>query len=369
MKELYSAAGESELNCNADIHMKLIESFGLALLGRLDPEVSHRLSLMALKAGIAPVSEVIMPPKLRVSLSGLNLPNPLGLGAGYDKNGEAIGPLLNAGFGFIEVGAVTPKPQLGNPRPRVFRLREDRAVINRLGFNNEGAAAMAERLRNRTDQEVVGINMGPNRDSPNREEDYARVLEACGEFADFATINVSSPNTPGLRNLQQSDALERAVNAVQEACSKLRDPPRIFLKVAPDITEGDIAEIAQTSRVCGVDAIIATNTTLTRSGLKSPSADQPGGLSGQPLFNRSTEVLRSFHRATGGRIPLIGVGGIFTGADAYAKIRAGATAVQIYTGLAYRGLSAVGSILRELDALLERDGFDSVSQAVGSEAC
>lgn len=347
--------------------MRLTERVGLAFLGCLEPEPAHRISLRVLKAGLAPSAPAQTSPRLSVNLSGIDLPNPLGLAAGFDKNGEAIGPLLGAGFGFIEIGGVTPRPQPGNPRPRVFRLKEDRAVINRLGFNNDGAIAVAERLKVRGPQGVVGLNIGPNRDSSDWAGDYVSVLETCGGFVDFATVNVSSPNTAGLRSLQDRGRLTALVDAVMAARDRLDNRPRIFLKVSPDISEADADRIAEAAAAGGVDGIIATNTTVDRTGLASRFAGEPGGLSGRPLRNRSNQVLQWLHKASGGTMPLIGVGGIFTGEDAYAKIRAGATAVQVYTGLVYLGLSVVGTILDELDALLKRDGFDSVGQAVGSD--
>ena len=347
--------------------MRLTERVGLALLGCLKPEPAHRMSLRALKVGLVPSASVLPSPRLSVNLSGIDLPNPLGLAAGFDKNGEAIGPLLGAGFGFIEIGGVTPRPQPGNPRPRVFRLREDQAVINRLGFNNDGANAVAERLKARGRQGVVGLNIGPNRDSSDWVGDYVSVLGTCGGFVDFATVNVSSPNTTGLRSLQDAEPLAALIDAVMATRDRLVNRPRIFLKVSPDISESDADRIAQAAAAGGVDGIIATNTTVDRNGLASPLAAETGGLSGRPLRNRSNRVLRWLHEATGGTMPLIGVGGIFKGEDAYAKIRAGATAVQVYTGLVYRGLSVVGTILDELDWFLKRDGFDSVRQAVGSD--
>ena len=347
--------------------MGLTERAGLALLGCLEPEPAHRMSLRALRAGLAPSSPAQTSPRLSVNLSGIDLPNPLGLAAGFDKNGEAIGPLLGAGFGFIEIGGVTPRPQPGNPRPRVFRLKEDQAVINRLGFNSDGAIAVAERLKLRRRQGVVGLNIGPNRDSADWAGDYVSVLETCGEFVDFATVNVSSPNTEGLRSLQDAEPLTALIDAVIAARDRLANRPRIFLKVSPDISDTDADRIAGAAAAGRVDGLIATNTTVNRNGLASPLAVEKGGLSGRPLRNLSNRVLRRLHESSGGAIPLIGVGGVFTGEDAYAKIRAGATAVQIYTGLVYCGLSSVGTILGELDMLLKRDGFDSVGQAVGSD--
>lgn len=347
--------------------MRLTERVGLAFIGRFEPETAHRLSLRALNAGLAPSAPTQTSPRLSVNLSGIELPNPLGLAAGFDKNGEAIGPLLGAGFGFIEIGGVTPRPQPGNPRPRVFRLREDQAVINRLGFNSDGAIAVAERLKVRRRQGVVGLNIGPNRDSSDWAGDYVSVLETCGGFVDFATVNVSSPNTEGLRRLQDAEQLTALIDAVMAARDRLANRPRIFLKVSPDISDTDADRIADAAAAGRVDGLIATNTTVDRDGLASPHAVETGGLSGRPLRNRSDRVLRRLHEASGGAMPLIGVGGIFTGEDAYAKIRAGATAIQIYTGLVYRGLSAVEAILGELDMLLKRDGFESVGQAVGTD--
>ena len=348
--------------------MQLTERTGLAILRQFEPELAHRLSLLALKAGLAPAGRARKSPRLSVSLAGMELSNPLGLAAGYDKNGEAIRPLLKAGFGFIEIGAVTPRPQYGNPRPRLFRLDDEEAVINRLGFNSQGAAAVARRLMRREPQGVVGINIGPNRDSQDRTGDYVSVLEACGRFVDFATINVSSPNTRGLRDYQAADVLERILEDVLEQRARLDDGPRIFLKVAPDISEREVESIAAVALAGRVDGIIATNTTLGRRGVTSSLASETGGLSGRPLFDRSTLVLRQFHRATGGQVPLVGVGGISSGRDAYIKIRAGATALQIYTGLVFHGLSAVAVILDELDKLLKQDGFNSVAKATGADS-
>ena len=347
--------------------MRLTERVGLAFLGSLEPETAHRMSLRALKTGLAPSAPARTSPRLSVNLAGIDLPNPLGLAAGFDKNGEAIDPLLGAGFGFIEIGGVTPRPQPGNPRPRVFRLTEDQAVINRLGFNNDGAIAVAERLKARARRGAVGLNIGPNRDSSDWVDDYVSVLETCGEFVDFATVNVSSPNTAGLRSLQDAEPLTALIDAVMAARDRLVNRPRIFLKVSPDISDTDADRIADSAATGRVDGLIATNTTVDRSGLASAFAAEAGGLSGRPLRDRSNRVLRRLHEASGGTMPLIGVGGIFTGEDAYAKIRAGATAIQIYTGLVFRGLSAVGTIVGELDMLLKRDGFDSVGQAVGSD--
>jgi dihydroorotate dehydrogenase len=345
--------------------MSLLERAALPLLRRFDPETAHGLALDALRAGLGPRPGPITSQRLATTLAGIDLPNPVGLAAGFDKNATALAPLLRAGFGFIEVGAATPKPQPGNPRPRLFRLSEDRAAINRFGFNNDGQEAIAARLAARRPGGVVGLNLGANKTSADRAADFAEVLAHCGPFVDFATVNVSSPNTERLRDLQGRDALLALLQGVMRANAALAKPVPIFLKIAPDLTPDelvDVAEAAITSRIAG---IIATNTTLSRIGLTSPHRDETGGLSGAPLFARSTAVLATLHRLTEGRIPLIGVGGVDGAETAYAKIRAGASAVQLYTALVYGGLSLVPDIVRGLDTLLARDGFASVAEAVG----
>ena len=347
--------------------MSLIESLGLAALRRIDPETAHGLALKALQMGLAPLPGPVTSPRLGVRLAGLDLPNPVGLAAGFDKNATAVGPLSRAGFGFIEVGAATPRAQQGNPRPRLFRLRQDRAAINRFGFNNDGMDAIAARLATRKSGIPVGLNLGANKDSADRSADFAKVLATCGPHVDFATINVSSPNTENLRDLQGTAALTALIDGVMQARSKLARRIPIFLKVAPDLTDAEIAEIARVARESGIDAIIATNTTLSREGLKSTSRDEKGGLSGAPLFEKSTRVLARLSHETGGTLPLIGVGGIASAADAYAKICAGASAVQLYTGLVYGGLSLAAKIARGLDDLAARDGHASIADAVGSK--
>ncbi len=346
--------------------MSLVEKAGLALLHRLDPEVAHGLSLRALNAGLAGGSGPVTTPRLATRLAGLDLANPVGLAAGYDKNAEALAPLMRAGFGFLEVGAATPRPQEGNPRPRLYRLTSDRAVINRFGFNNEGAEVIAARLAARPKGIPVGLNLGANKDSPDRAADFAEVLRVCGPHVDFATVNVSSPNTEALRELQGKAALTALLAGVMAARGALPRPVPVFLKIAPDLTDAEIAEIAQVAGDAGIDAIVATNTTLSRPELKSPHATEKGGLSGAPLFDLSTRVLARLSLETGGAIPLVGVGGIGSADDAYAKIRAGASAVQLYSAMVYRGLSLVREIAAGLDARLARDGFASVADAVGT---
>ncbi|VDC28269.1 quinone-dependent dihydroorotate dehydrogenase [Pseudogemmobacter humi] len=347
--------------------MSLTERAGLALLHRCDPERAHALSLTALRMGLAPLPGPVTSSRLACELAGLALPNPLGLAAGYDKNAVALAALTRAGFGFIEVGAATPRPQPGNPKPRLFRLSEDRAAINRFGFNNEGAEAIAARLAARVRGPVpVGLNLGANKDSADRASDFARVLATCGPHVDFATVNVSSPNTEKLRDLQGPAALAALLAGVMEARAALLRPIPVFLKIAPDLEPADLEGIAEVALASGLSGIIATNTTLSREGLRSAARDQAGGLSGAPLFERSTRVLARLSALTGGRIPLIGVGGVGSAEQAFEKIRAGASAVQIYTAMVYEGISLIPRILRGLDAILAREGFATVADAVGT---
>ena len=346
--------------------MSGMERLGLNLLHRVDPERAHGLALRALQLGLVPTPGAYTSARLRTNLAGLRLPNPVGLAAGFDKNAEGLAPLARAGFGFIEVGAVTPRPQPGNPRPRLFRLSEDRAVINRFGFNNAGMEAAAARLAARPKDAVIGLNLGANKDSADRAEDFARVLAHCGAHLDFATVNVSSPNTEKLRELQGAEALMGLLKGVMEARDWLPQPIPVFLKIAPDLSDLELSEIADVARASGLSGIIATNTTLSREGLMSASKGEAGGLSGQPLFEKSTRVLARLSQLTGGEMPLIGVGGVSSAEQAYAKIRAGASAVQLYSALVYQGMSLVNEIARGLDRLLERDGFASVAEAVGT---
>ncbi|MCY1128524.1 quinone-dependent dihydroorotate dehydrogenase [Frigidibacter sp. RF13] len=347
--------------------MKLIERAALAALHRCDPERAHGLSLRALAVGLAPLPGPVISPRLATTVAGLALPNPVGLAAGYDKNAEAVGPLSRAGFGFVEVGAATPRPQPGNPKPRLFRLTEDRAVINRFGFNNQGMEAIGARLARRRKTAVpVGLNLGANKDSADRAADFARVLAHCGPHVDFATVNVSSPNTEKLRDLQGKAALAALLAGVVETRAGLANRPALFLKIAPDLTPAELEDLAEVALASGIDGIIATNTTLARDGLKSRHATEAGGLSGAPLFERSTRVLARLSQLTGGRLPLIGVGGIGSAEEAYQKIRAGACALQLYSAVVYGGLSLVAKIARGLDARLARDGFATVADAVGT---
>ncbi|MFP1643049.1 quinone-dependent dihydroorotate dehydrogenase [Pontitalea aquivivens] len=333
---------------------------------RMDPEAAHGLSIRALRTGLAPLPGPVGSTRLRTRLAGLDLPNPVGLAAGFDKNATAVAALMRAGFGFIEVGAATPRPQPGNPKPRLFRLTEDRAVINRFGFNNEGVDPIAARLARRPAGIPVGLNLGANKDSADRAADFARVLAVAGPHVDFATVNVSSPNTEKLRDLQGKDALAALLRGVIDTRAGLARPIPVFLKIAPDLSPAELEDLAEVALTSGIDAVIATNTTLSREGLHGTHRDQAGGLSGAPLFERSTRILAQLSRLTAGRIPLIGVGGISSPEQAYEKIRAGASAVQFYTAMVYHGLSLAADIPRGLDALLARDGFDTVAAAVGT---
>lgn len=347
--------------------MNVLERSALALLHRLDPEAAHGLSLKALNSGLLPLPGPITSPRLTTDLAGLALPNPVGLAAGYDKNATALAPLSRAGFGFIEVGAATPRPQPGNPKPRLFRLTEDRAAINRFGFNNDGMEAIAARLATRRRTMVpVGLNLGANKDSADRAADFATVLRLCGPHVDFATVNVSSPNTEKLRDLQGRAALTALLQGVMETRASLAKPIPIFLKIAPDLTADDLAEIAEVAVASGLSGIIATNTTLSRDGLASPHRSETGGLSGAPLFEKSTRTLARLSQLTQGKLPLIGVGGIATPEQAWEKICAGATAVQLYTAMVYEGLSLIPRIAQGLDALAEKHGFARVTDAIGT---
>ena len=341
----------------------MIADLGSKLLRRLDPETAHALALKALSAGLGPRGGPIAADRLRITVGGLALPNPVGLAAGFDKDAMAVAPLSRAGFGFVEVGAATPRPQPGNPRPRMFRLSEDAAAINRFGFNNSGMRAIAARLSKRPATGVpVGLNLGANKDSPDRAADYAAVLEACGPHVDFATVNVSSPNTQGLRDLQAE--LGPLLDGVLATRDALPNRPDIWIKIAPDLS--DEALEAMAPHLARADAVVATNTTLARDGLRSPHAGEAGGLSGQPLFERSTRILAKLRRLLPAT-PLIGVGGVGSAAQAYAKITAGASAVQLYTALAYAGPRLVREIAEGLDALLAQDGHATVADAVGTK--
>ena len=334
-------------------------------LFRLDAETAHGLSLAALKALPLHGTNRCDGP-LATRVAGLDFPNPLGMAAGYDKDGEVPDALLGLGFGFAEVGSITPLPQPGNPRPRLFRLVEDRAVINRMGFNNGGAERAVERLARRHGRPgVVGINIGANKDSADRIADYATMARLMAPLASYLAVNVSSPNTPGLRALQDEGALTALLDAVLEARGAAQVP--VFLKVAPDLEPADIAAIARIAVDKQLGALIVSNTTIARPPLRSAHGGEAGGLSGAPLKPLALQRVRDFHRATGGTVPLIGVGGIATAEDAWERIRAGASLVQLYSAMAYAGPGIARTITRGLERLLRSHGFATIAEAVGSE--
>ena len=351
----------------------MIHDLATALLRRASPEVAHDAALAGLRAGLGPRARADKFVRLKTTLAGLELPNPIGLAAGLDKNCTAPDALLRAGFGFVECGTVTPKAQPGNDKPRLFRLEEDGALINRLGFNNKGLECFADRLSARAEKKgVVGANVGANKDSADRAADYVAGMGRVWPHCSYVTANISSPNTPGLRGLQERGALEDLLSRLSEARAPLtaaHGARPLFLKVAPDLDDTAVRDIAELALASGLDALIVSNTTLARPPqLTSDDRDEAGGLSGQPLLYPSTQILRLFAQALGGRLPLIGVGGVESGETAYAKIKAGASAVQLYTALVFHGPGLVKRILDELDGLLAADGFDSVAEAVGVEA-
>ena len=344
----------------------------LAGLRLLNPEDAHQLTIWALRHGLVPARPVPPSKSLAQKLFGLDFPHPVGLAAGFDKDAEVPGPLLKLGFGFVEVGTLTPQPQPGNPRPRVFRLPGDGAVINRYGFNNGGMHAASARLQDRDRTSgIVGINIGANKTSTRPQDDYVAATECLAALADYITINVSSPNTPGLRDLQGREHLAALIAAVTAArdsstASSAARKPAVLIKIAPDVTQVQLEDIADVALASAVDGIIVSNTTVSRPAtLTGRHRLQTGGLSGRPLLQPSTAVLAAMFRLVGGNMPLIGVGGISSGADAYLKIRAGASLVQLYTALVYNGPGLVGEIVTELDGLLARDGFGALSQAIG----
>jgi dihydroorotate dehydrogenase len=336
------------------------------LLFRVDAERAHRLTVRALKlkpAGKPPAAD----PALAIRVAGIDFPNPVGLAAGFDKDAEVPDAMLGLGFGFVEVGTLTPLSQAGNPRPRLFRLAEDRAVINRMGFNNGGQASALERLLKRAERPgIVGVNISANKDAADRIADYANGVRVMAPVASYLTVNISSPNTPGLRQLQDKGALDALLGAVIEARRGTRPP--IFLKVAPDLESEDIADIAEISLARGIDGLIVSNTTVGRPPLRSRYGQEGGGLSGAPLRDLALQRLKDFRAATGGRLPLIAAGGIASAEDAYARIRAGASLVQLYSALVYEGPGLARRITRGLAGLLRRDGIATIGEAVGIDA-
>ena len=348
--------------------MSFVYDVAARALRPLEPERAHRVTINLLQAGLGPRDPGPDDPALHVNMAGLRLPNVIGLAAGFDKNAEAPDAMLAAGFGFVEVGTVTPLPQAGNPTPRLFRLTEDRAVINRLGFNNEGLERVAGRLEARPRRGTVGANLGANKDSVDRVQDYVTGLRRLWGLADYFTVNISSPNTPGLRSLQSGDELDHLLGRIAEARRSLEGVTPVFLKVAPDLDEGDAVRITDAVQRSGLDGVIISNTTVGRpDDLQSAARGEVGGLSGAPLREASLRALRWFHAAHDDKLVLVAAGGIGSAADAYARIRAGACAVQLYTALVYEGPGLVRRMKRDLAALLRAEGFASVLEARGTD--
>jgi len=384
---------------------KFYESLIRPAMFRLDAETAHELGMFALRMGLAPGGadrSSTEDRSLEIERFGLRFANPVGMAAGFDKNGVVVDQLAGLGFGFVEVGTVTLTPQKGNPKPRLFRLPEDKALINRLGFNNEGASAVAERLRGIKRRCIVGVNIGKNKDVPNEAavENYLAAFDLVHDAADYIAVNISSPNTPGLRDLQQGESLEALLTALQARnrvlsservlSTAFRRPSRrgmpakagtqnalgtqnekpVLVKIAPDLDDRSIEDIVETCIRLGVSGIIATNTTVSRDGLRTRGVDQigAGGLSGRPLASRSNEIIRSIYRLANGNLPIIGVGGVFTAEDAFAKIAAGASLVQAYTGFIYQGPSFAGDISDGLRRIIKEKGFNSIEAAIGSSS-
>lgn len=346
------------------------------VLFRIDPETAHQLTLKALKAGLVPPQgAAVEDPALKVMLWNRVFPNPIGLAAGFDKNAEVISPMLNLGFGFVEVGTVTPKSQAGNPRPRVFRDADNNAVINRMGFPNGGSAAFKENISSFMSVRprpvgVIGINIGMNKDQTVPAKDYVGLVRLLGPMADYLTVNISSPNTPGLRDLQEREPLTDLLNAILDerakACGQYAPP--LLVKLAPDLSPEKLGPIAEVLTTLKIDGVILTNTTLARpSHLNAGFAAEKGGLSGAPLFDKSTDMIRQFYRLTDGTLPIIGAGGVMDAHDAYAKIKAGAKLVQVYSGLVFKGPGLPRDINRGLLRLLKADGYKTINDAVGAD--
>jgi dihydroorotate dehydrogenase len=346
--------------------------FALArpLASAIDPERAHDLAIAALRTGLAPRQRAADDPRLSVGLLGFDFPNPVGMAAGFDKDGKVPDALLDFGFGFVEIGTVAPRPQPGNPRPRVFRLPAERAVINRYGFNTDGHSAVLARLKKRKPRGIVAINIGANKDSSDRVGDYVAGVTAFAGYAGYLTVNVSSPNTPGLRELQSETALDdllaRVVGARDTEADRLGRRVPLMLKIAPDLADADLDMIAGMLPRHAIDGLVISNTTLDRTGVSGAMAQEAGGLSGWPLFRRSTIVLARMRERVGPGVPIIGVGGIESGATAFEKVRAGANLVQLYTGLVYKGPGLLADIKRDLVARIERAGYAGIGEAVGT---
>lgn len=348
--------------------MSTLFGLGQTLLLALDPERAHDLAIRSLELGLYPRAAAPDDPRLKQTLWGLSFANPVGMAAGFDKDARVWSPLLSTGFGFVEVGTLTPKPQAGNSSPRIFRSAADRAIINRLGFNSEGQGAALPRLTGRRSG-IVGVNIGAGKDSEDRIGDYVSGIARMSAVADYLTINISSPNTPGLRDLQAPQALAALLQRVQEARAKAAKRPPLLVKLAPDIADADLPDIVRVIENHGVDGIVVSNTTLSRDGLRDAAfASQAGGLSGRPLFARATRMLARVYGLTGGRLPLIGVGGIDSGDAAVAKVRAGASLLQLYTGLVFEGPKLIGEIKRALLKAIREAKTADLGGLVGRDA-
>ena len=350
------------------LRVPLVSGLTREALLKMDPEIAHGATISALRLGLAPEQEDADPPELRTTLCGLDLRNPVGMAAGFDKNAEVPKPLARMGFGMVEVGTVTPRPQAGNPKPRLFRIGAADGVINRMGFNNEGHEAAFRRLKGAHVGAILGVNIGANKDSEDFVADYVTGVTRFAEVADYLTVNISSPNTPGLRNLQADEALERLLGAVLKARSKASVRVPVLLKIAPDLDENALDGIARVVLATDLDGLIVSNTTLSRSGVFGPTATEPGGLSGKPMFERSTIVLAKMRERVGRALPIVGVGGVMTGEDAYLKIAAGANLVQVYTAFIYGGGNAVNAITTDLLARIERSGIGSARALASSDS-
>ena len=348
--------------------MNSLFNLGQAFLHSLEPERAHDLAIKGLEFGVYPHASELDDPRLAQTLFGLDFPNPLGMAAGFDKNARVPQALLDMGFGFVEVGTLTPRPQAGNDKPRLFRSAPERAIINRLGFNNEGQAAALRRLEHRPDG-IVGVNIGAGRDSEDRIADYVEGIERLAPVASYFTVNISSPNTPGLRDLQSPQELNSLLKRVQASRAALPSPPPLLIKLAPDLAEADVALAVGVIMAHDVDGIIVSNTTLARDGLHDVDFSmEKGGLSGRPLFACSTRMLARVYRLTEGKLPLIGVGGIDSGETALAKIEAGASLIQVYTGFVFEGPPLIGRIKQKLIEAMERARVDSLTPLIGSRA-
>ena len=337
----------------------------------LDPEAAHDLAIKSLKANILPKSffNVEGEELLETDLFNLKLPNPIGLAAGFDKSAEVYNSLFKFGFGFIEVGTVTPKRQLGNPKPRIFRLEKDQALINRLGFNNHGSEVISKRISNNRPDGILGINIGPNKDTKNKEDDYFTCLTKLAIYSNYITINISSPNTEGLRNFHDQSEMEKLLVGLNKIKKDKKLDQPIAIKLSPDIDDGDVSGIVELIKRYSIQGIIISNTTdSNRDNLSDVKKNEVGGLSGQPLKDISTNLIKKFYKDTKGKIKIIGVGGVDSGQSAFEKITAGADAVQLYTGMVYKGPGIVKDIKKELISILKKENFENISQAIGINA-